>query len=132
MQDYLDKTERYLNEKLIPFWAARAVEPKHGGFQTNYDRDGYRTEVTEKSFLSQCRCVFTISHARRLGFEWPGAEQALSQGIQFLSKYFHDKEYDGYYWIVERFGLNFGIFADLLAPDFALNFDFQAGLAFRF
>ena len=104
MQAYLDKTEQYLNHKLIPFWATRAVERKYGGFQTNYDRDGNRTDVTEKSFLSQCRCVFTISHARRLGFNWPGAEEALRQGIAFISEHFHDKENDGYYWIVEEDG----------------------------
>ena len=104
LKEYLEKTEKYLNEKLIPFWAERAVEPKYGGFQTNYDRDGNRTEVTEKSFLSQCRAVFTISHAMRLGFDWPNGKEAIQQGIEFLEKYFHDKEYDGYYWIVEEDG----------------------------
>ena len=101
---YLERTETYLNEKLIPFWAAKAKEPKYGGFQTNYDRDGNRTEVTEKSFLSQCRCIFTISHAMRLGFEWPDGEAQIKQGLEFLFKYFRDQEYDGYYWIVEEDG----------------------------
>ena len=38
MEAYLQKTEQYLNDKLIPFWAERAVEPVYGGFQTNYER----------------------------------------------------------------------------------------------
>lgn len=104
LESYLDKSTRYLNEQLIPFWAARAVEPKFGGFQTNYDRNGKRTQVTEKSMLSQCRAIFTIAHTMRLGFEWPGGYQALQQGIDFLFKYFHDPKYDGYYWIVEEDG----------------------------
>ena len=104
LKEYLEKTESYLNEKLIPFWAQRAVEPKFGGFQTNYDRNGNRTEVTEKSFLSQCRSVFTISHAMRLGFDWPNGQESIKQGIEFLSKYFFDKENDGYYWIVAEDG----------------------------
>ena len=104
LKEYLEKTESYLNEKLIPFWAQRAVEPKFGGFQTNYDRNGNRTEVTEKSFLSQCRSVFTISHAMRLGFDWPNGQESIKQGIEFLSKYFLDKENDGYYWIVAEDG----------------------------
>lgn len=103
-QDYLKKTEDYLNEKLIPFWAARAVEPQYGGFQTNYDRDGNRTEVSEKSFLAQCRCLFTLSHAMRLGFDWPGGREALQQGLEFLLKYYRDDTHDGYYWIVEEDG----------------------------
>ncbi|MDB4768913.1 AGE family epimerase/isomerase [Saprospiraceae bacterium] len=104
IKTYLEKTEKYLNENLIPFWSAKAVEPNFGGFQTNYDRNGNRTEVTEKSFLAQCRCIFTISHAMRLGFNWPNGKAAVKQGLDFLFKYFHDKIYDGYYWIVEEDG----------------------------
>lgn len=101
---YLTKTSDYLNTKLIPFWAEKAVEPKYGGFQTNYDKDGKRTEVTEKSFLSQCRSVFTISHAMRLGFNWPDGKEALKQGIDFILNHFYDKENGGYFWIVEEDG----------------------------
>ena len=104
MNAYLERTEKYLNEKLIPFWAARAVEPQYGGFQTNYDSAGKRNEISEKSFLSQCRAIFTISHAMRLGFEWPNGKEALQQGIDFLFKHFRDSEYDGYYWITEADG----------------------------
>ncbi len=104
MQDYLDKTKKYFTEKLIPFWEARAVDEKYGGFQTNYDEKGERTEITEKSFLAQCRAIFTISHTMRLGFNWKGGHEALKQGIGFLFKYYYDKEYDGYYWIVDEDG----------------------------
>ncbi|MCA9731980.1 MAG: AGE family epimerase/isomerase [Deferribacteres bacterium] len=104
MKSYLLETQKYLTEKLIPFWVERAVDTKYGGFQTNYDRFGKRTEITEKSFLAQCRSIFTISFARRLGFEWPGAENALRQGIDFLFKFYRDEKYDGYYWIVDEDG----------------------------
>ncbi len=104
LTNYLSTTKNYLDEKLIPFWAERAVEPIYGGFQTNYDRNGNRTDVTEKSFLSQCRSIFTISHAMRLGFDWPNGKETLQQGIDFLLKHFRDEEYDGYYWIVEEEG----------------------------
>jgi len=104
LEDYLLKTTNYLNDKLIPFWEEKAVEPKFGGFQTNYDKNGKRTDITEKSFLSQCRSIFTISHAMRQGFNWNGGNEALKQGLDFLYKYFQDKEYDGYFWIVEEDG----------------------------
>ena len=104
LTEYLEKTKAYLNDKLIPFWAARAVDSQYGGFQTNYDRNGNRTDITEKSFLSQCRSIFTISHALRLGFNWPNGEEILSQGIEFLFKNFRDDENGGYYWIVEEDG----------------------------
>ena len=40
MKGYLDRTETYLQEKLLPFWMDRILEPRHGGFRTAYDRDG--------------------------------------------------------------------------------------------
>jgi mannobiose 2-epimerase len=104
MKEYLQKTRQYLDNKLIPFWTERAVEPVYGGFQTNYDRQGKRTDVKEKSLLAQCRCIFTISHAMRLGFDWPDGMQSVKQGINFLFKYYHDPDYDGYYWIVDEDG----------------------------
>ncbi len=39
---------------------------------------------------------------------------------------------DGYVWFVDNFGLNFGLLADVLMPNFVLNFDIQAGIAVRF
>ena len=101
---YLEKTEHYLQNNLIPFWANRVVDEKYGGFQTNFDRNGIRTNVTEKSFLAQCRSLFTISHTVRSGYNWPNHEQALAQGIKFLFKYYQDKKYGGYYWIVDEDG----------------------------
>ena len=99
MREYLRRTEEYLAESLIPFWAERIEEPMYGGFQTNYDRDGKRTEVTQKSLLCQGRCIFTLSHAVRLGFDWPGSREMIAQGVEFLLEHFKDPEYDGYYWL---------------------------------
>ena len=104
MQALLDATHSYLTEKLVPFWAARVVEPRCGGFQTNYGRDGRRTDVTEKSLLAQARCLFTIAHVRRQGFEWPGAEQALEQGLAFLRRHLRAPAHGASYWIVREDG----------------------------
>ena len=104
MKNYLERTEKYLTEKLIPFWAKRIVEKAYGGFQTNYDRNGQRTGVTEKTFLCQGRCIFTLSHAIRLGFDWPGSREMIAQGIDFVARHFRDSEHDGYLWIVEEDG----------------------------
>ena len=104
MNEYLKQSRDYFTNKLIPFWAERAVEKKYGGFQTNYDRNGKRTEVKEKALLTQVRAIFSIAHTLRLGYDWPGGYEALQQGIDFLFNYLHDKEYDGYYWIVDEDG----------------------------
>lgn len=104
MKSFLEKTEHYLQNHLIPFWANRVVDKQFGGFQTNYDRNGDRTDITEKSFLAQGRSLFTISHAVRSGYNWPNYKQVLKQGVDFLFEHYIDKENDGYYWIVDEDG----------------------------
>lgn len=104
MKAYLERSEDYLRETLIPFWTQRIVDPKHGGFQTNYDRDGRRTEVAAKTLLCQARSLFALSHAIRCGFDWPGSSEMLDQGIHFLLKHFQDGEHGGYYWVCEEDG----------------------------
>jgi mannobiose 2-epimerase len=100
----LQSTRDYLENKLLPFWTERIVDPEHGGFQTNYDRNGRRTDVADKTLLCQARVLFTLSHALRLGYEWNGADAMLQQGIDFLERAFRDRQFDGYTWIVDRQG----------------------------
>ena len=104
MEQVLLQTRQYLTDRLIPFWASRAYEPRYGGFQTNYDRQGVRVPSNEKTLLCQARCLFTIAFARRQGFAWEGAEQQLAGGLDFLLAHCHDPQHDGYYWIVDQQG----------------------------
>lgn len=101
---YLERTERYLNEKLIPFWATRAVEPQFGGFNPNYDRDGKFTGVSEKAMLTQARGLFTLAHTGRLGFHYPGWRAHTAQAADFLRLHFHDGKHDGHYWMTTADG----------------------------
>jgi len=103
-RQYLNKTESYLRELLLPFWTTRAVEPRYGGFQTNYDSEGRRTSTTEKTLLAQSRCLFSLACALRRGYRWPGSHRMLEQGIEFLLRHFKDTEYGGYYWILAEDG----------------------------
>jgi mannose 2-epimerase len=104
MHNILKKTEDYLNNVLIPFWLKRAHEPKYGGYQSNYDRNGKRTNVTEKTMLIHGRGIFTFSHLSRMGYTQSGLLELAETGIDFLFKYFKDNEFGGYYWIVSEDG----------------------------
>ena len=104
LQSYLDQTRDYLEHHLLPFWASRIEERGFGGFQTNFDRNGHRTEVTEKTLLCQARCLFTLSHALREGYQWDDSHGMLSRAVNFLQTHFLDTERGGYFWIVEEDG----------------------------
>ncbi|MHB9026342.1 MAG: AGE family epimerase/isomerase [Armatimonadota bacterium] len=104
LANYLERTERYTRERLIPFWASRIEDTAHGGLQPGYDGEGRRSEVTDKAMLAQARGIMTISHARRLGWAWPDGEGVLRRAIDFLFRAFRDPDYDGYYWMTAADG----------------------------
>lgn len=104
VRDVLEQTETYLTKRLLPFWIERAPDPILGGFQTNYDRHGRRTAVTEKTLLCQARCLVTLARAVRLGWRWAGWEETLHQGTEFLERAFRDPDHDGYVWVTEADG----------------------------
>jgi mannose/cellobiose epimerase-like protein (N-acyl-D-glucosamine 2-epimerase family) len=101
---YLAKTERYLRERLLPFWRLRLVDREHGGFHTDYDREGRPADLSEKTLLCQARVMATLSLAARRGFGWEGLQEMLAGGIEFLRRHFRDPEQGGYYWMVRREG----------------------------
>ena len=64
----LERTERYLTERLLPFWMERSPDPEFGGYLTYFDRDGRPTGETTKTFLMQIRMLYTFSSAHRAGY----------------------------------------------------------------
>ncbi|MCM8528317.1 MAG: AGE family epimerase/isomerase, partial [Lentisphaeraceae bacterium] len=104
VEKYLSKSTDYLKNHLIPFWEKRIEEPEFGGFQSNYDRNGFATAVQDKTFLCQARCLFTLSFVLRQGFEFKRGEEILEQGYEFIQKHLLDRVNGGYYWIVNKDG----------------------------
>jgi hypothetical protein len=63
---------------------------------------------------------------------WDNSEPVSKPFMRRAGLFMAELGIDGYYWFVPAFGLNFGLLVDVLAPEFALNFDVQVGLAVRF
>lgn len=63
---------------------------------------------------------------------WDASDQEATTYFRRAGLFVAELGIDGYYWFVPAFGLNFGLLVDILAPDFALNFDVQIGIALRF
>lgn len=65
--------------------------------------------------------------------EWdPGEGVEASHFFRHAGPFGIELGLDGYYWFTANVGLNFGLVADLLLPDMALNFDLNALMSFRF
>jgi mannobiose 2-epimerase len=100
------KTEalNHLTGELLPFWTIRMIDKTNGGYITHFDKEGNDTGEDEKSLIAQTRCLYTISSAHRAGYG-DGAYAAMaSHGVDFLLDKMWDKEYGGFFWMMDRKG----------------------------
>ena len=98
------EAENHLINELLPFWTTRMIDKTYGGYITHFDKDGIDTGEDEKSLIAQTRCLYTISSAHRAGYGG-GAYAALAKhGADFLIDNMWDKEYGGFFWMMDRKG----------------------------
>jgi len=98
------EAENHLENELLPFWIARMKDESNGGYLTHYDKNGKDSGEDEKSLIAQTRCLYTISSAYRAGY---GKDKFLSlarHGADFLLDKMWDREYGGFYWMMDRKG----------------------------
>jgi mannobiose 2-epimerase len=100
----LADTERYLTERLLPFWLERSPDTEFGGFLTYFDRDGRPTGETTKTFLMQIRMLFTMASAHRAGYGGARCAELARMGAEFIMEHYWDSEYGGWFWIADRAG----------------------------
>jgi mannobiose 2-epimerase len=104
LEGHLATVENHLNNGIIPFWFARALDTQYGGFMTNFDEQGKALPVPEKYVNTQCRLIWWFSTLHRRFQQMPHAAEMASQGVDFLIKYFWDEKYGGFNWKVKRDG----------------------------
>lgn len=100
----LNEIEPYLTGKLLPFWLNRCKDDKFGGFITHFDKDGNDSGEDEKSLIAQTRTVYTMSSAHRAGYGEGKCLEFAEHGIDFLLEKMWDKEFGGFYWLMDRKG----------------------------
>lgn len=99
-----DEIKNYLNSGLLPFWITRTVDTENGGFLTHFDQFGNDSGEDEKSLIAQSRSVFTYSSAHRAGYGGGKLAEMAKDGVDFLLDKMWDKEFGGFYWMVNRKG----------------------------
>jgi mannose 2-epimerase len=101
---YLQRTETYLGETLLPFWIERSPDPDCGGFLTHFDRNGQASGETTKTFLMQIRMLYTMSSAHRAGYGDGRCAELAEMGASFILDNYWDSEHEGWYWVADRQG----------------------------
>jgi mannose/cellobiose epimerase-like protein (N-acyl-D-glucosamine 2-epimerase family) len=100
----LNEAESHLLNELLPFWTDRMMDYENGGYITHFDRDGNDTGEDEKSLIAQSRSLYTLSSAHRAGYG-EGEFAALAEhGARFMIDKMWDKEYGGFFWMMDRSG----------------------------
>ncbi len=98
------EAEIHLVNELLPFWTTRMIDKINGGFITHFDKDGNDTGEDEKSLIAQTRCLYTISSAHRAGYGDGKYAAMAKHGADFLIDKMWDKEFGGFYWMMDRKG----------------------------
>ena len=94
----------HLTKELLPFWTTRMKDEVNGGFITHFDEHGNDTGEDEKSLIAQTRCLYTLSSAHRAGYGGGELAELAKHGADFIINKMWDKEYGGFYWMMDRKG----------------------------
>jgi cellobiose epimerase len=95
---FLSEIEAHLERDVIPYWRARAVDPEHGGFRTNFDPQGSPLPCPEKYLNTQCRMIWWFSTLCRRYPNDARYGRMARDGVDFLVRHFWDNSHGGWYW----------------------------------
>ena len=98
------EAEKHLVNELLPFWTSRMIDTKNGGYITHFDEKGNDTGEDEKSLIAQTRCLYTLSSAHRAGYGNGKLAEMARHGVDFLLEKMWDKQYGGFFWMLDRKG----------------------------
>ncbi len=99
-----NEIDNYLRNNLLPFWVKRTVDKENGGFLTHFNEFGEDSGEDEKSLIAQSRSVFTYSSVHRAGYGTGEFAEMAKHGVDFLIDKMWDKEFGGFYWMMDRKG----------------------------
>ena len=101
---YKQEAENHLLNELLPFWMARMIDRENGGYLTHFDKDGNDSGEDEKSLIAQTRCLYTCASTHRAGYGFGVFADMAKHGVDFLINKMWDKEFGGFYWMMDRKG----------------------------
>ena len=101
-----DEILNTLRDCLIPFWLERGVDEVHGGYLTEFDENGDFNGTGVKNIVTQSRMIWGFSYLLPFAQKEDKERMRLAakQGVEFFLDKFWDKEYGGFYWLLNRDG----------------------------
>ncbi|MCK5206991.1 MAG: AGE family epimerase/isomerase, partial [Cyclobacteriaceae bacterium] len=99
-----NKLEQVLNEHTLQLWYPRVIDQNNGGYYSNYSYDWTKENNQNKFIVTQARHVWTLSKAFEFYPERTEYQDYANHGYEFLRDHMWDKEYGGFYQLVDSTG----------------------------
>lgn len=102
-EGWLNELEKELQDNILSFWMNHTLDKEHGGFVGEIDNQLNVIAGAEKSLVLNARILWTFASAYRMYSKAEYLEIA-ERAYDYLLKHFTDKEYGGFYWMVDALG----------------------------
>ncbi len=103
LQRLYDMAVKDLTENLLPWWMEKAVDYENGGFYGSVDCNDQPIKDGTKFITLNARLVWTFASAYRVLGDKKYLEMA-TRAYKYLIEHFRDKEYGGYYTLLDSKG----------------------------
>ena len=104
VQDFRKRVEAELRGNILPFWLKHSIDEEFGGFRGRISNALEIDPRAEKGLILNARILWTFSHAYRiLGEEVH--QRTAERAKEYLMASFWDREYGGFFWMVDCHGL---------------------------
>lgn len=96
--------EEILDDHDLNLWYPKVIDKINGGFYSNYAYDWTKQENQNKFIVTQARHVWTLSKAFEFYPERTEYKAYAKHGYEFLMNFMWDKEFGGFYQLVDSTG----------------------------
>ena len=88
---------------ILHYWMQHTIDEKYGGFYGKIDNDNIADNNAPKGLVLNARVLWTFSAA----YNYTKEKKYLAiadRAYQYLIDHFLDKQYEGFYWSVDKYG----------------------------
>ncbi len=103
LQELRDQIEQEFAENLVPYWTEFALDDQNGGFIGQVTYDNQKNYLAQKGGILNARLLWAFSAGCRYTNS-PRFENAAKIAYQYFRENFVDKDFGGFYWILDAHG----------------------------
>ncbi len=96
--------EKHARTEILDKWYPQAVDTADGGFLSTFTYDFKPTGAQDKMIVTQSRHIWTNAKAAEIYPDRTHHLEAAKHGFSFLRDAMWDKQYGGFYWLVDKEG----------------------------